>query len=137
MVSPIYIIAVLLGIAFLLGLFKQPGAKFARLAAIVTLAFPAFVSVSWLVHFILNPAEPFMVYTAGALPPFSINLKMGLEEAFMTSAVNLLGFFGFMYLNKTMRVQGTKAVVLFMILIMGMNVVIMTRDIFNLFVFLE
>ncbi|MEN8225669.1 MAG: proton-conducting transporter membrane subunit, partial [Bacteroidota bacterium] len=54
-----------------------------------------------------------------------------------TSAVNLLGFFGFMYLNKTMRVQGTKAVVLFMILIMGMNVVIMTRDIFNLFVFLE
>lgn len=137
MVSPIYIIAVLLGVAFLLGLFKQPGANFVRFAAIFTLAFPVFVSVGWLIHFIINPAEPFMVYTAGALPPFSINLKMGLEEAFMTSAVNVLGFFGFIYLYKTMKAQGGKAVVLFLVLIMGLNVVIMTRDIFNLFVFLE
>jgi hypothetical protein len=42
MVSPIYIIAVLLGTAFLLGLFKKKGFDLAAVIAILALAFPVF-----------------------------------------------------------------------------------------------
>ncbi len=137
MVNPVYIVAVLLSVAFLLGLFRKPGSDFARLVALITLAFPAVVSISWLLHFMGDATQPFIIYTAGALPPFSINLKMGIEEAFLTSATNILGFFGFLYLYKTFKEAGASAVVLFLVLIMGLNVIIMTRDIFNMFVFLE
>ena len=137
MVNPIYIIAVLLGIAFLLGLIKNRGINIVRVIGLLSIGFAGFVSISWLIHFIINATGSFEIFTAGTIPPFSINLKMGLEEAFITSAVNVLGVFGFIYLLKTFKKQGVTSIILFIILVMGLNVIIMTRDIFNLFVFLE
>jgi len=137
MVNPIYTIAVLLGISFLLGLFRKPGATLARVTALLALAYSLVVSVGWLLYFTNPGVQPFFINTGGAVPPFSINLRMGFEEAFLTSAINLLGFFGFLYLFRTFKSSGVSTVILFLVMVMGLNVIIMTRDIFNVFVFLE
>ena len=137
MVSPLYIVAVLLGVAFLLGFFKNPDLKISRSIALISLLFPVYVSVSWLIHFLGGSTEIIQSYTAGAKPPFSINLQMGPQEAFISSAVNILGLFGFIYMFRDFKTQGIKTIVLFIVLIMGLNVIIFSRDIFNIFVFLE
>lgn len=137
MVNPIYIIAVLLGTAFLLGLFRKKGFELGMAIGLLALAFPVFVSISWMVHLLPGTENSLNIYTAGSKPPFSINLLMGLEESFFMTAINLLGFLGFIYLFRDFRKQGLKSAVLFLVLVMSMNVIIMSRDIFNLFVFLE
>jgi formate hydrogenlyase subunit 3/multisubunit Na+/H+ antiporter MnhD subunit len=137
MVSPIYIIAVLLGTAFLLGLFKKKGFDLAAVIAILALAFPVFVSLSWTINFLNGSTFVQEIFTAGAKPPFSINLQMGMEEAVFTLIINILGLLGFIYLYRDFKEQGIKTMVLFLVLVMAMNVLIMSRDIFNLFVFLE
>lgn len=137
MVSPIYIIIVLLGLSFLMGLFNKTGFKAAWAIGLGSLAFVSYVSLSWFLHFLELPMENVMIYTAGHKPPFSINLQIALEEALMISAVNILGFFGLMFLYDHFKEKGYKTIILFLVLIMGLNVIIMSRDIFNLFVFLE
>lgn len=137
MVSPVTIIVALLGIAFALGLLGKPIRKVAGVVALGALGFASYISLSWLAAFWFDDALPVMVYTAGSHPPFSINLLMGIEEAFFTGLVNLAGFFGMLYLYDRIRQNGINAIITFLILIMGLNVIIMTRDLFNLFVFLE
>ena len=94
MVSPVASIAVLLGSAFLVGLFKKSSYSIAFAVSIVALAFPLVVSAQWLIHFISDQASSVIIYTAGSKPPFSVSLQMGKAEAFLTLAVNLLGFTG-------------------------------------------
>ncbi|MEA1878848.1 MAG: proton-conducting transporter membrane subunit [Bacteroidota bacterium] len=137
MVSPISSIAVLLGSAFLVGLFRKSSYSIAQLLSLLAIAFPLFVSAQWLIYFMGNSNEAVMLYTAGAKPPFSVSLQIGLAEAFLTLAVNLLAFLSVIYLMKPFRELGAKALALMLILVMGLNVIILTRDIFNLFVFLE
>ncbi len=137
MVSPITSIAVLLGSAFLVGIFRKSSYSFALLLSLLALAFPVYVSLQWLIHFLGDNSGAVMLFTAGAKPPFSVSLQIGLAEAFLTLAVNVLGFLSVIYLMKPFKDLGAKALALILILVMGLNVIILTRDIFNLFVFLE
>lgn len=137
MVNPLYTIAILPGIAFLSGLFRNANKTGVQILALAGLAFSVVVSSGWLIHFLSGSAGAEFFYTAGVKPPFSVSLKMGLEEAFLTTAVNVLGFFGFIYLYKVFIKQGVAVSALFLVLIMGLNVIILSRDIFNLFVFME
>jgi len=137
MVNPVYIIVVLLGTGFLTGLLNKTSFKIAWVAGLFALAFVSFIALGWFVNFLELPYETFSVFTAGHKPPFSINLQIAREEAFMVSAINLLGFFGLMYLYDHFKGKGNKTIMLLLVLIMGLNVIILTRDIFNLFVFLE
>lgn len=137
MVSPIYIIAVLLGTAFLLGVFKKKEQGFAGLLSLLSLAFAVIVSAGWLILLSSGQQETQQIFTGGTRPPFSINLRMGMEESLFTLFVNVLGLLGLTYLYKDFREQGTRGYVLLLVITMAMNVLIMSRDIFNLFVFLE
>ena len=137
MVAPIYIIAVALGIAFLLAFLKSRGSKVAEFIMELTIAFMAFISLQWLIGFLSGTVTEKTVYTAGFEPPFSINLVMGKMEAFFASLVNVAGLLGGVYLRKRLKEQGANAVIVYLLLFMGLNAIIMTRDIFNLFVFLE
>ena len=78
-----------------------------------------------------------MVFTAGFKPPYSINLLMGQAEALFASLINLVGFLGGLYLFKELKKQGIYTMMIYLIFTMALNVIIMTRDIFNLFVFME
>lgn len=137
MVNPIYIIAVLLGTAFLLGLFRKKGSAVGMGLALAALIFPVLVSFQWLVALLPETSESLNIFTAGSKPPFSVNLLVGREEALFMSLINLLGLLGFIYLFREFREQGIKAPVLFLVLVMALNVIVMSRDLFNLFVFLE
>jgi len=76
------------------------------------------------------------VLTAGAMPPVSINLRLGLWEAFFAVSVNVTALLGAWRLWERLR-GSYGALLLYLILVMGIDGMIMTRDLFNLFVFLE
>ncbi|MGV2979151.1 complex I subunit 5 family protein [Camelimonas sp. ID_303_24] len=76
------------------------------------------------------------VLTAGAMPPVSINMRLGLWEAFFAFSVNVTALLGALHLWDRLR-GSYGALLLYLILVMGIDGMIMTRDLFNLFVFLE
>lgn len=137
MVAPIYIIGVALGVAFLLPLFEKAGKTVLNIFFLLTLTFFTFVSAQWLYAFFFRGMHTVQVFTAGFKPPISINLQMGPQEAVFLAAINLLALFGGLYLLRYLNGIGVKAQVLFLLLTLGMNGLVLTRDIFNMFVFLE
>lgn len=136
MVNPLYIIAAGLAAAFVLGMLPRRETLAATLAVVLLAAFTA-VSASWLSAFFWGGAEAVQFFTAGSRPPFSIALQVGAHEAFFALAVNLVALLSGVYLFDTLRRRGTHAISVFIVLVVGLNGVILTRDLFNLFVFLE
>ncbi|MEN8186461.1 MAG: proton-conducting transporter membrane subunit [Bacteroidota bacterium] len=137
MVGPIYIIALALGLAFFLGFFGKNLKTVSGFLMLAGLAFMTFVSGQWLMAFVNGSVTTQEIFTAGFKPPFSINLRMGMEEAAFTFLVNVAGLLGGTYLFKTLKKVGNASMSVFLVLIMSLNVIIMTRDLFNLFVFVE
>lgn len=137
MVGPIYIIAISLGAAFSLGFFKKANRNFSFGLMLLAMTLVAFISGQWLYAFLTQQQETIQIFTAGFKPPFSISLQMGFHEAIFLTMINVLGLLSAMYLYDHLKDKGVNTMMVFMLLFMGLNVVVMTRDIFNLFVFLE
>src|SRR5262249_55263184 len=78
---------------------------------------------------LLQGAAPIEILTGGAQPPYAINLRMGLSESIFAFCVNLVALFGATYVARER--YGV------LLLFMGIQGMVMTRDLFNLFVFLE
>ncbi len=85
---------------------------------------------------IYDGAPTLEILTAGSVPPFSINLRFGPWEGFFCACVNLVATLGAWHLWHRLR-SNYAAVLLYLILVMGINGMVMTRDLFNQFVFLE
>ncbi|MBN9582721.1 MAG: proton-conducting membrane transporter [Afipia sp.] len=85
---------------------------------------------------ILHGGPTIEILTAGELPPVTINLRFGLWEGFFVFAVNTVALFGALHLWPRLR-GNYVALLLYLILVMGIDGMVMTRDLFNLFVFLE
>jgi formate hydrogenlyase subunit 3/multisubunit Na+/H+ antiporter MnhD subunit len=137
MVSPIYIVAAALGVGFAIGVLGKLGRYFSGILALLTIAFMTFVSSEWLYAFYFGEQVSTYIFTAGFQPPISINLLMGPQEAFMTTLINIGGLLGGIYLFFNFGRKGRNAYVVYMVFLMALNVVVMTRDLFNIFVFLE
>ncbi len=137
MVAPIYIIAIALGGAFLLPLFERLGKTVVNTIFLLTISAFVFISAQWLMGFLFNGLQPVQIYTAGFKPPLSINLQMSLQEAIFLTGINILALTGAIYLLRHFNTIGVRAPVLFLLVTLGMNGLVMTRDIFNLFVFIE
>lgn len=137
MVSALYIIAAALAAAFFLGLLKEERRGAAYAVTLLTLAFMTWVSAGWLWVFVSSQAAPVDIFTAGAEPPFAINLRMGLPEAVLTLLVNLTGLLSALYMKESLFKLGRRAMAVLIIAIMALCGIILTRDIFNLFVFFE
>ena len=137
MVSPIYIVAAALGVGFAIGVLGKLGKYFSGILALLTIGFMTFVSSEWLYAFYFSEQVSTYVYTAGFTPPLSINLLMGPDEAFITTVINFIGLLAGIYLFFNFGRKGRNAYVVFLVFLMSLNVVVMTRDLFNLFVFLE
>lgn len=137
MVGPIYIIALALGLAFFLGFFGKSLRTVSGFVMLAGLAFMVFISGQWLLAFLNESVVTQEVFTAGFKPPYSINLRMGIEEAAFTLMINVIGFLGGMYMFNRLKEVGNSAMSVFIVLIMSLNVIVMTRDLFNIFVFVE
>ena len=136
MVSPIYLIAVALLVAFLLGIADRIGRGLSLGLTLGTLAWMVGLSAVWLVS-LLSGAAPTEVFTAGFAPPFSINLRLGAVEAGLATFVNLAFLGSAVVLTRRLLHEHMGAQVLLLMMAMGTNGLILTRDLFNVFVFLE
>ncbi len=137
MVDPIYIIAIALGVAFVLPVLERLGRTVVNVVFLLALTSFVLIAGQWLWGIAWRGVAETQIFTAGLRPPLSINLQMGFKEALFLSAINLLALLGGVYLLRLFEQIGTRAQVLFLLVTLGMNGLVMTRDIFNLFVFVE
>ena len=135
LLQPLNIFLIGLGGGFLIPLLykiAKPLPAIAFVAALIGIAAITGVNL-WGLH---NGQPTIEVLTAGSTPPFSINLRFGLWEGVFTFSVNVAALLGAWHLWGRLR-DSYAALLLYLILIMGINGMVMTRDLFNLFVFLE
>lgn len=137
MPNPILLIAVALGTAFLLGLLEERRRRLAWAISLAALAFLSWVPATWLLALATGQATPVEILTAGAPPPFAINLRLGLAEAALTLLVNLTGLLTTLYLKDRLLDLGRRAMAVLLVAVMALDGLILTRDLFNLFVFVE
>lgn len=136
MVNPLNIFIIALGTGFLLALIDRFHRSVTTLLFYAALSGMVVIAGQWLIA-IIRGAEAAVIYTAGFQAPYSINLRLGLEEAIFVFLADLIGLLSAVYLFSKFRHSKVNAMVLFLMMIMGINGLIMTRDMFNLFVFLE
>lgn len=135
LLDPLNIYIIALGAGFLLPLLARM--KFGFVDDLFLICLAAMAAIATVGYLDLSHgAAARDIYTAGIEPPFSINLRYGLYEAFFVLAVNVTGLLGGWYLRERMR-DRPGAMSLFLILIMGITGMVMTRDLFNLFIFVE
>ena len=135
LLQPLNIFLLGLGGGFLIPLLNRIARPLPVVAFGVALTGITFISATqfWAV---LGGRAAIDIFTAGAMPPFSINLRFGIWEGFASSSVNIVAMLGAWHLRERLR-PSYAALLLYLIVIMGINGMIMTRDLFNLFVFLE
>lgn len=137
MVSPIILVAASLGCAFLFPLFERINRRFGVVVGLAVLLAFAGVAIQWVVALAAG-AQPFVSQTAGFIAPLSINLVVGPVEATAILVILFVSIAG--YLAMTFRSDAPwhgKQIVLFFVLLLGSFGLVMTRDLFNVFVFME
>lgn len=136
----IYIIAIGLSSAFLLGLLpdsKRSHCYFAYKLILVSLALMALIAGSYVWSFAQNGIVVEDIYTAGTRPPFSINLRVGMAEAVLTLLISVSGLLSALFMRDSLLQQGRRAMAVLLVFIMALCGVVFTRDLFNFFVFVE
>jgi len=135
MVGPVLLIAVPLGLAFvlpLLGLLSKRMVKYIPAAAFL---FNLILAVRLLPEAM---REPLVVHIGGFPPPFCINLVAGPVGMLFSALIALAGFtvalYGLRYIESGAK---EKYHMLYLFLLTGATGVVLTGDIFNLFVFFE
>ena len=133
--QPLNIYLLGLGGGFLIPLLYHIARPLPAMAFLIALG--GFAAISCLCFWRLHNGGPIVeILTAGSVPPFSINLRFGLWEGAFTSSVNVAALLGACALWRRLR-DSYAALLLYLILTMGINGMVMTRDLFNQFVFLE
>jgi len=129
----IYILA--LGAGFLIPLLYGSSPKLATGLFVTALTGMAVIAGAGFFA-LAGGAASIEIETAGIAPPFSINLRFGLYESLFVFAVNLAGLLAALHYLPRLREQAA-TLLLFIIMIMGIDGMVMTRDLFNLFIFIE
>ena len=135
LLQPLGIYVTALGIGFLIPLFDRAHRGSAILMFFVALASMAGIAAINLLAMI-NGAPSIDIETAGIAAPFSINLRFGLFEGGVVLAVNSVALLAAWHFLPALK-QHASALLLYLILVMGINGMVMTRDLFNLFIFIE
>jgi formate hydrogenlyase subunit 3/multisubunit Na+/H+ antiporter MnhD subunit len=137
MVSPLYILAIGLGAAFLIGMLRRGACISTYAIAVLSLLAMTAIDAVWLWSFLFAGAAPVTIMTAGAPPPFAITLRMGLPEAVVILVVGLTGLLSAVFMRDSLLRLGQRAMAVYVIAIMALCGIVLTRDVFNLFVFFE
>ncbi|MEA3287269.1 MAG: proton-conducting transporter membrane subunit [Candidatus Marinimicrobia bacterium] len=133
--SPVHFIAVPLFAAFLLPLLGRISQKLVPIVPGIVLLYLSVVALTLFPH---AYEAPIVEIIAGWRPPFGITLIFGPLAAFLVTMITLIGFVVWIYSYRfIIRQPLEKYYMLFMLLIAGSTGIILTGDIFNLFVFLE
>ena len=137
MISPMWLIVIYLASCFTYGVLGEKFEKFAVWKMSLTLFAVFLVSLYWSVSFIVSPQAALISETAGFAAPFSINFKVGKEEAFALLIINSIAFFGVAFVRRYISANGKYSAIAYLLNFFALNGIVMTRDIFNYFVFTE
>jgi len=137
MVSPFYLLAVGLGLGFLLGLTGKKLQNITAVMVMLAFAFFTYFSFTWISAFFSGELKDVLIYSAGFQPPFSISLSIGYHEAIISLLINIRGLLSVIYLWKRINSDSSTLGGVLMILFMSLNMIVFARDIFNIFVWLE
>ncbi|MFC1733295.1 complex I subunit 5 family protein [candidate division KSB1 bacterium] len=126
-------VAIPLGIAFIILLFPKSGVRIVEVIVALSIIMLLGMAVGLVGH------TPFSYYVGKWLPPLGITLVSDSISTLLLLIISIVGLlslvFSFQYMKMyTSRIQ---FYALFMLMIAGMNGVVITGDMFNLFVFLE
>ena len=135
LLQPLGIYVIALGCGFLIPLLYRAQRGSAILVFFAALIFMVLIAGLNLLS-IVNGAPVIDIETAGIKPPFSINLRFGMLEGIFVFAVNTAAFLGAWHYLPKLK-EHAAALLLYLILVMGINGMVMTRDLFNLFIFIE
>ncbi|MGD2074517.1 MAG: proton-conducting transporter membrane subunit [Gammaproteobacteria bacterium] len=135
LVHPLGIFVLALGSGFLIPLLFRASAALAAALFMLALAGMTLIAGTGFAS-LLQGAPAIDIQTAGVAPPFAINLRFGLEESLFVLSVNLAGLLAGWHFLRRLR-ETPASLLLCIILIMGIDGMIMTRDLFNLFIFIE
>ena len=135
MVNPVLLIVVPLGLAFALPLFGLISKKISKFIPVVAFIFNLIVSLS-LIPKVLD--HPIVISIGGFPPPFCINLVAGPVGILFSAIIALAGLLVSIYaLDYIKEGPKEKYHILYLLLLTGATGVVLTGDIFNLFVFFE
>jgi len=135
MVNPALLIAVPLGLAFAIPLFALFWKDAVKYIPPVALGFNFVVSLLLLAEVLENPV---IVSIGGWRPPFCINLVAGPVGILFSVVIALVGLLVSVYALDYIKEGPTeKYHMLYLLLLTGATGVVLTGDIFNLFVFFE
>lgn len=135
MVNPVLLIAVPLGLAFALPLFGMISKRIVKYIPVAAFVF----NLALALHFIPGVImQPIVVKIGGFPPPFGINLYVGPVGILLATLIALAGLlvsiYALVYIKEGAR---EKYHILYLLLLTGATGVVLTGDIFNLFVFFE
>jgi len=136
--NPIYFIALPLIAAFLLPLIGKVYKPLIRIFPGLVFAFMAYISFDLFLN--LQAGEAKIIQIAGWEQPWGINLVYGHFSGFITLIITTLAFLVWVYSYKFKKVgfdNSQKFFILLMLMVAGSIGVVLTGDIFNLFVFIE
>jgi formate hydrogenlyase subunit 3/multisubunit Na+/H+ antiporter MnhD subunit len=132
LLHPLNIFIVGLGAGFLIPLFYRLGSTWVAAVFFLSIAAMTLISGHAVLTLLLGGA-PFEIFTGGTKPPYAINLRMGIGESIVAFCLNLTALMGAVYVVR----EKYGVLLLYLLLVMGIQGMVMTRDLFNLFVFLE
>lgn len=136
MVDPLYIPVTLIAAGFILAFVERVARGLGGPLLFGALGITTGISVHWL-YALATGAEPVVLFSAGVAPPMGIAVRVGLAESAFLVGVNLVALLGTAFLWPLLRYRGIGGMVLVLMVALGLNGTIMTRDLFNLFVFVE
>jgi len=135
MVNPVLLIIIPLVGAFVIPLFGFISKRISGYISLIAILGMA-VIVGFLIPRVVN--GPIIVMLGGFKPPFGINLVVSTFSLFFAGVISLLGFLVSIYAIKYINEGDVdKYHLLFLLFITGATGVVLTGDIFNLFVFFE
>ena len=137
MVNPLYLIIISLLVGFSLPIIDKASRKLSFVAFLGALGANLVIVGSWFYSFAINGIVNIAVNTAGFLAPLSINFYVGYTELLVLIGVNLIAFFTAIFLGENFQDESISSMILYLMVIMGVNGLILTRDLFNAFVFME
>ncbi len=138
MVNPALLIALPLGAAFLLPLFNRVGFGAARVVHLSVVAYGLALSAFWAFNLGLFSGNAIDIETGGWPAPFGILLRLGGPEAALIALADATALIAALYLAPRDREGGgVRGLMIQLMVLLGAHGLILTRDLFNLFVFLE
>jgi len=135
MVNPSLLIGVPLALAFSIPLFGLISKKIEKYIPVAALLINVVISLT-LIPQVLK--KPVVVFIGGWNPPFCINLVVGPLGIFLAILISGIGLLVSIYAVSYIKEEPTeKYHILFLLLMVGAIGIVLTGDIFNLFVFFE